>query len=101
MMPPRAWKALADCPRYHLVRAAIASAARFHRGDADGLAWAVVPALYWAAIDCHSGQWSDTYALACALGSHYRPGACENGVDPDDPLAGEVYSACMRAWGGA
>ena len=100
MMRATAWKALLDCPRYDVVRAAIARAARDCGRDRDSFAWAVIPALYWAAVDCHSGQWSAVYRLACAMDREYSPALTERGIDPEtDPIAAEVYNACARAWG--
>lgn len=52
-------------------------------------------ALYWYAVDYHSGQWSELYALSCTLG--YRPGMSERSPGPSDSdTAPEFYAALER-----
>lgn len=38
-------------------------------------------AIYWFAYAYHGGQWSNLYSILST--SPYKPGAIENGVEPD------------------
>ncbi len=49
----------------------------------------VEAAIYWFANDWHGGQWSNLYSALST--SPYRPGACENGPDPESPAA-DMYA---------
>jgi len=75
----------------------------FDFGDREDDAVALVEALFWAFTDCHSGQWSEEYALACRCGAIYQPGPMMNGPE-EDTSAEDYYRAacalmgCDDAW---
>ena len=48
-----------------------------------------IVAAYWACVDCHGGQESDTYATMCALGSIFSPSMSSL---EDDPESSEKFA---------
>lgn len=50
-------------------------------------------ATYWAAANCHTGQWSEGYEALSLMSGVYRPGCCESTPkeDDDDPEAFVIY----------
>ena len=49
---------------------------------------------YWALTECHSGQYSESYAVMCSLGSIFSPGmACGPDEDAGEYIAYEMICA--------
>ena len=49
--------------------------------DIDGMDCDAEAAMYWFAVNYHSGMFSNLYEASC--NSVYSPGVCTNGPDPD------------------
>lgn len=57
-------------------------------GDLEADEFDIEQAIYWFAASWHGGQWSNLYSVLST--SQYRPGAIENGCDPDS-VAFDLY----------
>jgi len=57
----------------------------------------VVQAHYWWNVHHHNGQWSNEYARQCRIARYYRPGAMENGPEPDSTASMIYDSLCDKA----
>lgn len=54
-------------------------------------------AMYWYGVHCHGGQFSDAYALQCAVGRVNTPGCGSNGPEPESSAADMYRTLCLAA----
>lgn len=47
---------------------------------------------FWASVDFHAGQWSEGYKAQCIMSEIYRPGACELGIDWENPIQVDIWA---------
>lgn len=58
----------------------------------------IAQAYYWWLVNHHKGQFSREYERLSKLSRSYRPGACENGPEPNSNTQ-EIYDELCRKSG--